>query len=121
MEQDYQLLIDFVRKHNIGHSKVSERPWGSYNLAVHVRGNIFHTNEVFGYGFTTELATAIALQRWVESTKGDELPHLLGQEVADELRQLVTDIKKLDELRVELTASGSLHVSESIHHQQDRI
>jgi hypothetical protein len=121
MEQEYQLLIDFVRKHNIGHSKIGERPWGSYDLAVHIRGNVFHTPEVFGYGFTTELAVAIAFKKWMESEKKNEVQHLLGKELYDELEQLLVDMKKLDELRSEMNASGSLNVSEHIRNESDGI
>lgn len=56
-------ILQFIQKYSIQQGKASERPWGSYDLALRipVNGNIFITGKTFGFGYTTEEASVITL------------------------------------------------------------
>lgn len=92
-------IIDFIKKHKIQHGKIDVLDFGPYTLIIRNPGHgVFNTQLRFGYGFTTEDATASVLWRIMRNPDNidENFRKWLGPELFIQLESLVRTMQEVE-------------------------
>lgn len=86
-------LNEFCKKYNLSFSKADIKPWGSYDLVLHIstQQGWLHTAETYGWGWTLDEAIAKFLIKVgsLSDFEGSIYEQYIGSQPLTELRDLV--------------------------------